>query len=123
MVPVVGGVGLALVLLALVVAAVTERGWQRFCFAYLVGFSFVLTVALGALFFVILQHLTRAGWSVVLRRLVEPQSDPFTWGRFAAEPDDTPRTLAAKLNGWYTPFRDAWLDVFRRPTSSAQASQ
>lgn len=71
MVPVVGGVGLALVLLALVVAAVTERGWQRFCFAYLVGFSFVLTVALGALFFVILQHLTRAGWSVVLRRLVE----------------------------------------------------
>lgn len=44
----------------------------------------------------------------VERNLITPQSDPFTWGRFAAEPSDTAGTLAAKLAGWYTPFRDGW---------------
>ncbi|HEX5270897.1 MAG TPA: polysaccharide deacetylase family protein [Gemmataceae bacterium] len=33
--------------------------------------------------------------------LVEPGSDPFTWGRFNVEEEDTPATLAAKLDGWY----------------------
>jgi hypothetical protein len=66
-----GGIGLSLLLAAVGLAAVTHDGWQRFFFAYLVGYAFVLTVVLGALFFVILQHLTRAGWSVVLRRLAE----------------------------------------------------
>ena len=34
-------------------------------------FAFWLSVALGGLFFVLLQHLTRAGWSVVVRRIAE----------------------------------------------------
>lgn len=38
---------------------------------YLTGFVFVLSISLGALFFVIIHHLTRAGWSVVVRRLAE----------------------------------------------------
>jgi peptidoglycan/xylan/chitin deacetylase (PgdA/CDA1 family) len=32
---------------------------------------------------------------------VDPQSDPFRWGRFNAFPWDTGATLAAKLGGWY----------------------
>ncbi len=44
---------------------------QRFWASYLVAFSFVLTISLGNLFFVILQHLTRAGWSVTIRRPAE----------------------------------------------------
>jgi hypothetical protein len=44
---------------------------ERFAFSYLTGFMFVLTLGLGALFFVIVQHLTRAGWSVAARRQME----------------------------------------------------
>jgi hypothetical protein len=40
-------------------------------FAYLWAFSFVWAVALGALFFVGLQHLVSAVWSVAVRRVAE----------------------------------------------------
>lgn len=46
-------------------------GWQRFQASYLTAFVFVLSITLGALFFVLIQHLTRAGWSVVVRRVAE----------------------------------------------------
>ncbi|MGK0155563.1 MAG: hypothetical protein ACI9SE_002527 [Neolewinella sp.] len=39
--------------------------------SYLVGYMGVLGIALCALFFVMLQHITRAGWSVSVRRLAE----------------------------------------------------
>ena len=42
-----------------------------FFHAYLVSFSFYLSIALGALFLVLLHHLARAGWSVTTRRLAE----------------------------------------------------
>ncbi len=38
---------------------------------YLVSFVFYLSITLGALFFVLLHHLARAGWSVTVRRLAE----------------------------------------------------
>jgi hypothetical protein len=44
---------------------------DRFAFAYLWGFTFIWTVALGGLFFVVLHHLTHAVWSVVVRRVAE----------------------------------------------------
>ncbi len=44
---------------------------QRFFSAYLVAFAFLLSVTLGGLFFVIVQHLVRAGWSVTVRRVSE----------------------------------------------------
>src|SRR6185295_12200415 len=44
---------------------------RRFAFAYLMGFLTVLTMALGSTFFVLLQHLTGAGWSVTVRRASE----------------------------------------------------
>lgn len=45
--------------------------WPRLMLAYVVAFAFVLSLSLGAMFFVIMQHLTRAGWSVLLRRPAE----------------------------------------------------
>ncbi len=39
--------------------------------AYLTAFTYCLTISLGCLFFVIIQHLCRAGWSVVVRRVAE----------------------------------------------------
>ncbi len=46
-------------------------GLRRFFLGYLVAFGFVLTIVLGSLFFVMLQHITRAGWSVNVRRIPE----------------------------------------------------
>lgn len=39
--------------------------------SWLVASLFVLSVALGGLFFVLLHHATQAGWSVVVRRIAE----------------------------------------------------
>ncbi|MFK7777293.1 MAG: quinol:cytochrome C oxidoreductase [Gimesia sp.] len=48
-----------------------ENGMEKFAFSYLQSTFFFLSISLGALFFVMIQQLTRAGWSVVLRRLSE----------------------------------------------------
>ena len=65
-------IGVVLVAVAAVIAAATgEGGWDRFWHAYIFGFMFVLSFAIGALFFVAIQHLVRAGWSVVVRRFAE----------------------------------------------------
>ncbi len=39
--------------------------------SYLVAYLYFLSLALGGLFFVLVQHATRSGWSVVVRRLAE----------------------------------------------------
>lgn len=46
-------------------------GDHHFYFSYLVGYMGVLGICLCALFFTMLQHITRAGWSVTTRRLAE----------------------------------------------------
>ena len=46
-------------------------GGQRLGFAWLVNVWFGITICLGMLFFVAIQHLTRAGWSVSIRRFAE----------------------------------------------------
>ena len=62
---VVGGVALAgAVVLGLSDLAKLQR-------AYLSAFMYVLSVGLGALWFVAIQHLTNAKWSVVVRRVAE----------------------------------------------------
>jgi hypothetical protein len=63
-------------------ALITWRGdvaWDRFLRAYLVAFCFVLSLSLGGLFFTMLQHLTRAGWSVVVRRVAEGLAGNLRW--------------------------------------------
>lgn len=66
-------VALALAGFALAGALVFFRGEsaERFYTSYLTAFIYFLSLSLGALFFVILQHLTHSGWSVVLRRIGE----------------------------------------------------
>lgn len=44
---------------------------ERFWSAYLVAFAYLLSITLGGLFFVIVQHLVKTGWSVVVRRVSE----------------------------------------------------
>ena len=47
------------------------NGTKRTMLAYLVALAFVLSLSLGSLFFVLIQHLTRAGWAVLIRRPAE----------------------------------------------------
>ncbi len=44
---------------------------KHFYFSYLVALMFWLALGLGGLFFTAVQHATRAGWSIVVRRLAE----------------------------------------------------
>ena len=44
---------------------------KAFPSAYLTAFVFLVTIGLGALWFVLIQHVTRAGWSVAPRRHAE----------------------------------------------------
>ena len=54
----------------LVLAANTEET-RQFWHSFLVAFLFVSSICLGALFFVLVHYLARAGWHVVLRRQAE----------------------------------------------------
>lgn len=50
----------------------SEHESRRHAFhAYLVAYMFTLSLGLGSLFFVMVQQITRAGWSVVVRRATE----------------------------------------------------
>ena len=55
----------------LVAAAGFMMQAERFAFSYLYGFVSVLTIWLGSVFFILIQHLTGAGWSVSVRRASE----------------------------------------------------
>ncbi|GMU23188.1 MAG: membrane protein [Phycisphaerae bacterium] len=44
---------------------------KHFLYAYLTAYTTVLTLVLGMLFFVMLHHVTDAGWSTVIRRVAE----------------------------------------------------
>ena len=62
-------VGLAVVAVATMFTAEDRLG--RFAHAYLSAFMYVLSLLLGCLLFVMLTHLYRAGWSIVVRRVAE----------------------------------------------------
>jgi len=44
---------------------------RRIWYSFLVSFFFFVSVAVGGLFFTALQHATKAGWSVTIRRISE----------------------------------------------------
>lgn len=47
---------------------------DQFFFSYFTSWIFYMSIALAALFFVMLQHVTRSSWSVVVRRIPETLS-------------------------------------------------
>ena len=73
---------------------------REFGFSWLLAFVFYLSIALGALFLVIVHHLTDAGWSVGIRRFNEHLASLLRW----------PLTvlfipiilLAPKIYAWWT---------------------
>ncbi|MDX1440354.1 MAG: hypothetical protein R3284_10680 [Rubricoccaceae bacterium] len=62
------GLGIAALAIALVGIGTDAT---RFWYAYLVGWVFCVSIAIGCLFFVMIQHITKARWSVTIRRVPE----------------------------------------------------
>lgn len=61
-------VGVAGVALAFLSAGTDHK---QFWYSYLTAYMFWLSIGLGGLFFVLIHHATRAGWSTVVRRVAE----------------------------------------------------
>jgi hypothetical protein len=80
------GLGLSLVLVATssspnVTAVGHVSKWARFLYAYVIGWSFIASIAIGMLWLVLLHHLTRSRWSTVVRRIAEAMAGamPLIW--------------------------------------------
>ena len=63
-----GALGLAAISLAFVLRG---DNVERFYHSWLVAFLFCVSIALGALFFVLVHFAAKAGWGIVVRRLAE----------------------------------------------------
>ncbi len=63
-----GAIGLGL---TVAIELLFGTGAKGFFHRYLVAFAFCMTITLGSLFFVLIQHLTKAGWSASVRRIAE----------------------------------------------------
>lgn len=81
--PVLLAVGAVCVLISLGLCFLSAGGSELaagiFFRSYLANFVFCLSISLGALFFVMLQHLVRAGWSASLRRIAELYAFTLPW--------------------------------------------
>lgn len=66
-----GGVGAVFIAVSIVLGAIAGDNMRHFLYAWLTGFCFYLSLAIGSLFFVALLQLTRAGWSATVRRIAE----------------------------------------------------
>ncbi len=60
------------------------RDPQRAWLAYLLAFFYFTSLALGGLFFTAIQHVTKAGWSVNVRRISESFTSFLPWAALSA---------------------------------------
>ena len=72
--------GLSIVL-TLVGSADVDSGhtskWARFLHAYVIGWAYIFSICVGALWLVMLHHLVRGRWATVVRRVAEAMSCAF----------------------------------------------
>jgi hypothetical protein len=64
-------VGFILIVVSVFLFMFAENGYKAFMHSYLANYMYCLTICLGALFFVMVQHLVRSGWSAAVRRIAE----------------------------------------------------
>jgi hypothetical protein len=66
-----GGIGVVFLLASFGLGFAEGDDLKHFSYSYLVSFMWVLSIVLGALWWVTLQHLVNASWSIVARRVAE----------------------------------------------------
>lgn len=72
-----GGVFVVFMIISIVLGSMYGDDWRRFLHAYVVGWSFIVSIAIGMLWLVLLHHLTRSRWSTVVRRIAEAITNAF----------------------------------------------
>lgn len=77
-----------------------DDGMKHFGFTYLVNFAFFLSISLGALVFIPIQYVTKASWSIVIRRLAEVMAAVLPLMAVLAIPVIF---LAGQIYGWAQP--------------------
>ncbi|MEM9490918.1 MAG: hypothetical protein AAGC55_17350, partial [Myxococcota bacterium] len=70
-------IGVVALIIAAVIGIAKGDHMHRFYFSYLTALAFCLSISVGALFFVIIQPLVRAYWSVTVRRIAEILTSAF----------------------------------------------
>ena len=72
-------VGVICLAAAFILVFTGQMEWTAFWKAWLQNWFFILEISLGALFFVFIQHLTKAGWSTAIRRPAEVLASNLNW--------------------------------------------
>ncbi len=54
-----------------------DSRWARFMYAYVVGWTFIVSIPIGMLWLVLLHHLVRGRWATVVRRIAEAMTGSF----------------------------------------------
>jgi hypothetical protein len=93
-----GIVGIAGLLASLIIGltGAFDVSHTFFMKSYIQNYIFVLSISLGAFFFVFIQHLTRAGWSSTVRRTAEVIAANLVWSWVGLLP-----LLALWVAGWF----------------------
>lgn len=110
--------GVVCLLLGVVAAFVSpvRSGVSYALHGYVLAWTYVLSLCLGALFFVLLQHLFRAGWSVNLRRVPEALAACLPAVAVMGAP-----ILLSVLAGQGTPY--IWAQYVDGPTTAAHEGE
>lgn len=69
--------GFALLAISLVLGIMKHDHYRRFMYAYLTGWCFVMSIAIGCVWFILIHHLARSRWSTTTRRLAEHVTGAF----------------------------------------------
>lgn len=96
--------GLVLLVAAFLISTVSAGGFRTFAFGYLYAYMAAWTLPIGALFFIAIQHITRAGWSVIVRRMAEIAAQLVKPLTIAFLP-----IAATVLLGWHVPY--VWVNT------------
>jgi hypothetical protein len=71
------GVAAVFLIVSVVLGAMQGDHWKRFLHAYVVGWSFIASIAIGMLWLILLHFLVRGRWVTVVRRLAEAMTGAF----------------------------------------------
>lgn len=119
------GLGAIFGIISVILGSAQGDHWKRFFYAYVTGWSYILSICVGALFFVMLHHLVRARWSTVVRRIAEiitgafpvvavaglgilipllaGYGDLYYWAHHDAHNHEINHHLISKLGWWLNP--------------------
>jgi len=65
------GIFLVFMVISLVLGSTHGDHMKRFLYAYVVGWTYIFSLALGAMWLVLLHHLVRGRWATAVRRIAE----------------------------------------------------